>query len=239
MTGRFPLVLLAVTVSAAGCLTDEPHTLVSSATGLSPSHTVLMPPPDSSVKGTEASARRVGEIGRQVLEANPQIGLRPVFSTIGAEQTEVFHRGPSSTVEASAPQGSQVFVSEGLIKQCRTDGQLAAVLAYEMGRLVAERESLASPSARRPDPVPPPAVPVGNDSGGAFGSPDGTRMMELAKIDHLRHHPGSPPPPPPDPLVLARGYLKRAGYPSTDLDDVMPLIEKADQSTTLERTVRP
>jgi hypothetical protein len=225
---------------AAGCYNPETRSVVSSTTSLSPPRpAVVTHSPIVPVAGTEESARRVSELGQQIIQANPQIGLRPLFTTVGANQTEVFHHSPSSDSTSTGLRGSQVTITEGLVKQCKTDAQLSAVLAYELGRMVAERENLASPGARQPDPVVPPDVPVGNDGGGPFGSADGTRMMELAKIDRQRHHRNDPPPPPLDPYVLARGYLTRAGVAVEDLDEVRPLLEKAEQTNTLERVMQP
>src|SRR5262249_57902882 len=75
--------------------------------------------------GSTEAAARVDQVGRKILEANPQAGVKPVFRTIGAPQLEVFHRG---TLE--------VIVTEGLVQQCPDEGRLAAVLCHELGRMV-------------------------------------------------------------------------------------------------------
>jgi hypothetical protein len=136
----------------------------------------------------------------------------------------VFHRGTDA-----------LFITDGLSKKCTTEGQLAAVLAYELGRMVAEREALATPDTRQPERPPPMESRVGGDAGGPFGPPDGTRLAELAR--HEKEHPRrkAAPPPPPDPLVLARGYLERAGYTAKDLEEVAPLLREARKNVDLER----
>src|SRR5207237_1039878 len=96
-------------------------------------------------------AARVDIVGRRIIAANPQVGAKPMFATIGAPEPEIFHRGTSD-----------VYVTEGLVKQCSTDGQLAAILCSELGKVVAEREALSPPRTRRPERTPPADVPIGN-----------------------------------------------------------------------------
>ena len=49
--------------------------------------------PSLNPASTEA-ASRVDAIGRQLLAANPQIGAKPLFHTIGAPHPEVFTAAP-------------------------------------------------------------------------------------------------------------------------------------------------
>src|SRR5262249_39695897 len=90
------------------------------------------PPRGGGGGGAPGAPARVDAGGRQLLAANPQVGAKPLFHTIGAPQPEVFHRGTSD-----------VWVTEGLVRQCATDGQLAALLCLELGKMVAEREAAA------------------------------------------------------------------------------------------------
>src|SRR5262249_13190941 len=113
----------------AGCVPGEQGKfLVSSPFGQPPEvqqYRALSPA--ASAEGEQA-AKRVLAVGQQVVRANPETGLRPLFATIGgAEQPEIFHRGQT-----------EVLVTEGLVKQCVSDGQLAAVLCRELGKMVAE-----------------------------------------------------------------------------------------------------
>src|SRR5438045_3984146 len=73
------------------------------------------PPPAPAPAATEVAAR-VDAVGRCIAAANPQAGVDRrslMFHTIGSPQVEVFHRGTSD-----------IFVTEGLVRQCATDGQL-------------------------------------------------------------------------------------------------------------------
>jgi hypothetical protein len=224
MTRRVSPLWLLPLLSAAGCFADSPQKLVSAnpfgttTPKGAPTRTMYAP-------AIEATAKRVGLLGEKILAANRQTNVHPLFQTVGSSQPEVFHR------DASA-----IYVTEGLVRECKSDGQLAAVLALELGRMVSEREALARPASRMPDRWVPMEVRVGNDIGGAFGAPDGTHLAELAKADRQRGGAANvPPPPPPSPEVLARCYLCKAGYSADDLSDVTPLLRKAEGNFAVEK----
>jgi hypothetical protein len=182
------------------------------------------PPPATAPASTEAAAR-VDAIGRGILAANPINGLdsRTVrFTTIGAPQAEVFHRG-----------ATDIFITEGLVRQCATDGQLAAVLCLELGKLVSEREALTPASVRQPERMPPIDTGIGRDTGWGV-APDQTRLRELADFDRDRRQ-RQQPIAPPDPAVLARLYLVRAGYHDADLQAAGPLLQQAQGNAGLEK----
>jgi hypothetical protein len=101
--------------------------------------------------------------------------------------------------------------------------------------MVAEREALASPDMRTPGSRPPPQVEFGHDVGGNFRTDDGTHLAELAIWEKTHAKPGSKVTLPPDPMVLARGYLKRSGFQERVLDDAAPLIRLADKNSAWER----
>src|SRR5262249_60580267 len=102
----------------------------------------------------EEAATRVGVIGQKLITANERLGVRPLFRTVGSPTPEVFHRGTS-----------EILITEGLVKQCTSDAQLAAVLSQELGKMVSEREAGAGALARNPDRGPPPHMAIGNDVG--------------------------------------------------------------------------
>src|SRR5262245_46730670 len=204
---NWPAWLVSV-LGAAGCLPETgPRTMpvVSSDSSFSSTGVPGTPARASQARASEQAARRVLTVSGKLFEANRQTGVRPSVHTIGSTAPEVFHRGTA-----------ELFVTEGLSRQCKTDGQLAAVLAVELGKMVAEREALAVPGSRAPDRLPPIDARVGTDSGGAFSSADGTRLVELSEYEKQRPKRGAAPPP-PDPMALARSYLERAGYTATDL----------------------
>jgi hypothetical protein len=176
---------------------------------------------------TKEVALRVATLGNKIVADNPAIGLRPFFSCIGTAQPTVFHRLNKDLCE--------VFISEGLVKQCPTEGQLAAVLCLELGKVASERTALAAAGLRRPDREPPPNLQIGSEVGGTFGPSDGTRRAELARLDNERKQRDLPPPPPPAPEALARAYLERAGFKADDLLAVAPLLRAAEANTAVEK----
>jgi hypothetical protein len=215
-----PLALLLL----AGCwLEDKPNQLIVEPGQLYPAP--KLPQVQSfCTPATKEAATRAGEMSQRILAANPQIGMRPVTLTVGGESPEIFHRGTG-----------QIILTEGLVKQCTTDRFLAAVLCLEMGKMVSEREALASVRAREPEREPPDDIRIGNETEGTFGPADGARMYELARYEKSRRKPSTPPPPPPEPQALARIYLAKAGFHEADLDAVQPILRKTQANFQWER----
>lgn len=170
---------------------------------------------------SEEAARRVLQVGGQVLASNPKIGLHPVFTTIGAPWEEIFHQDDRA-----------VFVTEGLVRACRTDGMLAAVLCHELGKIQAERQERVGPP---PDHGPPMGAPVGTDYAGAFGPPDGTRTMELAVYEHKRRLAAEAAARPQDVDALARTLFEKAGGTAADLDAAAAVLRAAEAHVALEK----
>jgi hypothetical protein len=214
---------LGFLLALAGCLSeDQPNNLIVQPGPFNPAPN-LPPIRSHFAPATEEVGKRVATLGQQILLANPQLGMRPVFLTIGGTSgPEIFHRGQS-----------QVILTESLAKQCTTDRLLAAALCLELGKMVSEREAIASVQARQPEREPPVESGIGTDS--SFGASDLTRQAELAKYERNRRSAKGPPPPPPDPNVLARTYLAKAGFHAGDLDAAMPILQKAQENFQWEK----
>ena len=216
---RAPAAALGL-LAAAGCLGPGPTAADTAALRAGSNG----PPPNAAPASTEAAAR-VDTIGRKLIAANPQTGTATrslMFHTIGAPQPEVFHRGTTD-----------IYVTEGLVRLCASDGQLAAVLATELGRLVSEREALTPQAIRKPERLPPPDTSVVYDAGWGT-APDQTRLRELADLDRDRRAQRQVLPP-PDPHALARVYLLRAGYHDDDLAAAGPLLQTAKGNGGFEK----
>ncbi len=218
---RLPYFLLLLPL-AVGCWPEDHHSQMVPETPFNGPAPVPQPAA-TTVSFHPANAEvavRVDTLGRNLLAANPQLGIRPMFQTIGVPQLEVFHRGTN-----------ELFITEGMVMSCKTEGQLAAVLCTELGKMIAEREALAPPTIRVGAPGPPPDVPITHDTG-----VDQTRLAELAKFETSRQaRPTSLPPP--DPLTLARLYLKNAHFASTELDAVTPLLKTAAGQGAYEKQI--
>jgi hypothetical protein len=226
--------LLGGLLLASGCLGEAKSPLVSpspfgSRVG-SAQNQVVLASLQSAPKATEETAKRVGEIGQKLVRENQQIGLRPTFQTYGHPSPAVFY------VADANYQNCQIIITEGLVRQCRSDGQVAAVLASELGKLVSEREANTPAATRLGEGGPPLDVgPLGNDLGGRFGPSDGTHLAELARADRRRGRPANRPLEPPDPNKLAQAYLKQAGFSAEDLTAVQPLLRQAEEHADLEK----
>jgi hypothetical protein len=225
MRRRFLAVGLVAAPGLVGCFSPDKTTVIQPGlSGRAPATQVAQVP---QAPATKEVALRVATLGNKLVADNPQIGLRPFFNCIGAAEPTVFHRLNKDLCE--------VFVSEGLVKQCKTDGQLAAVLCMELGKVVSERTALVAAGLRIADREPPPDVPVGSEIGGSFGPADGTRRAELARLDSERKQRALPPPTPPAPETLARAYIERAGFSPSDLQAVAPLLRAAEDNTAYEK----
>ncbi len=203
-----------------GCVPSQDLQLVSNPFGqaadVQPSTSMYAASTD------EQLAKQVLCVGTKIVNANKDLNLHPLFPLIASEQPEIFHRG------------REIFITEGLVKKCATEGQLAALLSSELGKIVAEREAQALPETRQPERRAPVDVPVGNDSGGTFGPADGTHLVELAKFDHDRQ-PRDVTVPPPSPDILTRRILQQAGYMLDDLDAVRPLLRQSEANGTFRK----
>jgi hypothetical protein len=216
--------MLPILLLAAGCFWEEPQTAIvpDNPFGYQPAS----PPPTRTAYAPSSVkvAALVDSVGRKIVKANPQLGMDPQFRTIGAPQPEIFHRG---VVE--------ILITEGLAQQCATEGQLAAVLCQELGKMVVARDALAGAQARVPEKIPPADVAVGNDNAGAFGPADQLHRAELAKYEAERQRKVAFAQQAPDPRLLARSYLIKAGYPASELDSVAPLLQTASVNTSFAK----
>ncbi len=155
---------------------------------------------------------RVQDVGRKVANANPALGFRPVFRVTGETGPVLSHKGEQ-----------ELIISEGLVQRCQTEGQLAALLCFELGKMSAERQARIQQLASASQREPPPEVRIGPD-GGSFGDADQIRKAELVKLGLERRRAAETPPQPPDPRDLARQYLTRAGYAERELDAIEPFV---------------
>lgn len=230
MTTRVALLTFFLGVAVGGCLSDEQNlTTVPSSPFSRPGRTQTasfkQAPP-----ATKETALRVIRVGQKIVDANPRLNQKVVFQTVGAPYEEIFHQTQKDV--------STIIITEKLANQCKTDGELAAVLSEELGRLVSEQLAQARPLRSRMPPQPIMNPHVGNDNNGAFGSSDGTDQMILARFEKERQQRGQGlPAAPPPPETLARIYLQSAGFNAKELETVKPLLKKAAKQSSLEKSM--
>jgi len=215
-----PQVLLIL--SAGGCdVWQKQFAADQKSTAQVPGNPFGIPPQMTSKAGLTPAegdvAWRVDFVGRKLLAANPNIGLKPLFATIKSPQAEIFHQG-----------NRIVYVTDGLVNRCKNETELAAVLASELGKMVADRE--ASNLASGQEKLPPIATPIGNAAN--LSGPDQTALAELGRFE--KENPRKLQVR-PDPRNLAGVFLEKAGYPKTELDTVRPILQAAERNYALEK----
>jgi hypothetical protein len=219
--------MLALIGIVTGCVSDEQKlTTVSSNPFSGPTRTqsawMKQAPP-----ATQKISLHVSEIGQKVMAANPQIGRKVAFLTIGDPKPEILHRVRGDNGE--------IYITEGLVNECKSDGELAAVLSQELGKMVSEEIAKTRPM-RDQSSLPLLMSPrVGNDIGGNFGPADGSEQMILARYEKDRKQAQQAIVAPPPPEKLARFYLQNAGFNANDLAAVTPLLRKAEKNDNWEQ----
>ncbi|OWK34574.1 hypothetical protein [Fimbriiglobus ruber] len=161
-----------------------------------------------------AVSARVDQIGRQLLLQTPFVGIEPTFHAFGKPEPEIFH-----------PDANGVFVSEGLISRCKSDAEVAAVLATELGKMAAERR--IADRMKIPDPLNT-VQGSGNISPGGISS-DQTQLGVQAVFDRPLKPTGriNRPVPAEDVREIALELMKSAGFDAKALDAVAPLLQEA------------
>ena len=167
------------------------------------------------------NAARVEDLGRQIIAKNTFTGIEPLFMTPGIPETVLFHRG-----------AEELVISEGLVKQCKTEAELAAVLCSELGQMVAEKRAVRRVGADR-DHFPDAGLPGGVSTAGGTAD-DPARAAELAYRER-RQPKTTTAAEPVDAAKLARDLMKGAGFDPAELDRVEPLLKQSDRGAALKK----
>ena len=175
-------------------------------------------------EASQAAAARVDQVGRDLLAATPFLGLDPTFYTDARAVPLLGH-----------PDFKGVIISEGLVNKCKSDAELAALLATEVARMAAEKRA-----ADRSRPDPPRDVPAGATSRpGSIGS-DELPLTETGIYLRTPHPaPGGPPAADTGPVPTAADLLRAAGFADKDLDAVAPLLKEAAGNRKLAAGLGP
>jgi predicted Zn-dependent protease len=227
MKARVALMTIGLMLATAGCLSDNKKLATVSTNRFGKTSGVQTASFKQAPPATQEIALRVDRIGKQITSANPRINQKVVFFALGVPHEEIFHQTKKDV--------SAIYITEGLAKQCKTDGELAAVLSEELGKLVTEQMVQARPT--RP-PLSASLLlnpPIGNDMGGTLAAADGSNQLIATHFEkEWEQSRQTLPAPPPPPEELARKYLSNAGFDSKMLDNVMPLLRKADKQSSVE-----
>lgn len=229
MTARVSLLTFVLSLAVGGCLTDEKKLTTVSSNPFGKSSSKQTASFKQAPPATQEAAKRVDRVGQKIVAANPRLNQKVAFLTVGVPQEEIFHQ--------SQKDGSAVYITEGLVNQCKSDGELAAVLSQELGKMVSEQMAQARPLTNRTQPPLLMNPHVGNDNNGTFGSSDGTDQMILAHFDKERQQARQGLPIATPPETLARIYLSSAGFDPKDLETITPLLRKADKQSSVEQSM--
>jgi hypothetical protein len=170
-----------------------------------------------------AEAARVDQVGRQILAANPFCASDVGFQAVGADVPAIFHRDPFN-----------VFVTDKLVNQCKSDAELAAVLCSELGAMVAERRN----ATRMGIPEPIYDVPTVNNSMEAGGiPPDQLRLAELGMLEKRIPKKSAErlKDEVTDPRKIAVDLYKSAGYDEKDYDRAEPIMRAVSKDSPIVR----
>jgi len=159
------------------------------------------------------SAARVDMLGRKLLAGSPFLFEgEPSFQIVGVPEPEMFHRDSTG-----------LFITEGLVKLCKTENELAGVMASELGHMAAEQRR--TDRMKLPDSIPSAALSKGIDGSTDL---DPGRAIDAIDLEKSFRKPaerrllaGA------DPKKIAENCLKDAGYDPKLLKEVEPILKQA------------
>jgi predicted Zn-dependent protease len=160
-------------------------------------------------------AARLANVGQTLLTASPFAAVTPNFFVMSSPEMAVAH-----------PDAFGVFVSEGMMAKCPTDDDLAAVVALELGAMIAEKRNLerlglADPAAAFIAGDDPTASPI-QDARAKVVSTVAARKSKA---------------PPVSAEQIAKDLLIAAGYSEESLVRMAPLVLAARDKIDPSRTV--
>ena len=149
-------------------------------------------------------ARRVDELTKHIVDQNTFTGLDPLLR---------YQRARSRAVPSWL---RRAVISEGLVKKCKTDAELAAVLCTELGRMIAQ-EAPAIAVGRNPDPIPEIALPGGTS--------DANLVREAELAMQKRREDAKLASEQSDEVQLSKSLLKGAGFDPAEFERVQGMVE--------------
>ncbi len=173
----------------------------------------------------EASAR-VHELGEALVGQNPFLGVAPVFYVVGRKEPEIYHADSNG-----------LLVTEGLVDACRSDDELSAALALELGKMSAEART--SKRLRLSDA---PVTPAGSAANGSPGSgPDDVQLRTEAIFEQSK----SPKPGPKktpgteDAAAIAAEILQNANVDRKHLAAARAILGQSRRGTPIADQMNP
>jgi predicted Zn-dependent protease len=198
--------LFCVALCLSGCFDQE----------IDSSHPLGVPIDTSSTRQVAIeTASRVDQIGKQLTSCNPFLGVEPLYHTVAGDDPEICH-----------PDSNGLFITDALVDRCRSDEELAAILAVELATMSLERRHKQQP--KKFEGIQPFSDSSSMAAGGVSSDQNQVGIGFLVEQDkNSRSLQNSE--------ELASKILENAGYHPTAIKDVEELIKKSKQNNHLAR----
>src|SRR5262245_34206975 len=160
-------------------------------------------------------AARLSNVGQTLLTASPFAGITPNFFVMSTSEVSVAH-----------PDAFGVFVSEGMMAKCRSDDDLAAVVALELGAMITEKRNLdrlglADPAAAFISGDDPAVSPIQDPNAKVVSTAKATKAYGSAAV----------------PEEIAKELITAAGYRADALARMEPIVRRARDSVDPSRAI--
>jgi predicted Zn-dependent protease len=163
----------------------------------------------------------VRSVGAKVAAEAKRIGERNAGHALPYEQT--FTALASDDVNAFALPGGPVYITKGLLKEMRTEGQLAAVLGHETGHVYARHGSQQLTSQLGLEILMGVAVTAAGGAEGAGAAGDvGKVVGALVGLKYSRAQETQAD-------LLGLDYMVAAGYAAPEMVGLMQVFERMDK----------
>ncbi len=164
----------------------------------------------------DGDARRVGEVGRRVVERS-DASKSPYVGNF-----HFYLLDDPRTINAFALPGGQVFITRGLYDKLRTEAQLAGVLGHEVGHVIG-RHAAEHMATGRLGQMLSVAVGVGasDDRGGGYRAQAVAAMVnQMMQLKYSRADESEAD-------TLGLGFMAQAGYDPSAMLGVMEILKAA------------
>jgi hypothetical protein len=209
MRARRPIALLCLALGLTGCARDGRDGFAFR----NPFRDERAVDPNSLPPASTLSATRVNAVGAAIAAKNEgALGVKPIFFTMGVREVEISHN-----------KSGMVILSEGLVEQCPTDAELAAVICHELGKMAAES------AAGRKDNPEPSGPRLARDVVGGTYEPDLTRLAEDAKFGR-RGSTGPGRASRADSRAIGEQLFVQAGYRADDFARMDAIVREAEDN---------
>lgn len=216
-----------IMLALAGALALSAGCAVNPATG---DEELMFFSPENDVKlGRQYAAPLEKELGGRIADEN----LQRYVDDVGQKIARVCHRPDISyqftavndkMINALALPGGYIFITRGLLKEMKTEGQMAAVLAHEVGHVIA-RDTMAALSRQLSMTALLAAAHVGGAPGQAARAADFVSAMlslQYSRDDEKEAD------------LTGLSYMIQAGYDPNGMVETMQILDELQTLRPIE-----